>query len=98
MNTLLVRPMLDANDDNDNEYDGATSIMLSHEPLIHLKRSQLKCNVCVSQDELDGIYALTAWLTGYVANGGAGIPGQYELLMLYRRLRASHNAQQRNGS
>jgi len=72
--------------------------MLFHEPLIHLKGDKLRCNIVVDQDELDGIYALLGWLEGYSANGGEGIPGQYELLMVYRRLRAAHIAQQRGGA
>ena len=80
----------------EDDDDRALSLMLSHEPLIHLpKNKSLKCNICISQDELDGIYALSAWLDGYIANGGNAIPGQYELLMVYRRLRASQNAQHR---
>lgn len=79
----------------ENSNDKSASLMMFHEPMIHLKKEKFKCDVIVSQDELDGIYALNAWLEGYIANGGNGIPGQYELLMLYRRLRASSKAQQR---
>jgi hypothetical protein len=69
--------------------------MLFHEPIIHLKKQELRCTVVVSQEELDGLYALSNWLDGYVAHGGEGIPGQYELLMVYRRLRNAHSAQQK---
>jgi len=79
----------------------AASLMLFHEPMIHLKgKDKLTCPVVISQDDLDGLYALTTWLEGYIANdpGGAGVPGQYELLMLYRRLRAASISQsKKNG-
>ncbi len=79
--------------------DGETpATMLFHEPMIHLKgNSKLSCNLVISQDDLDGLYALATWLEGYIANdtGGAGVPGQYELLMVYRRPRAAQQAQER---
>ena len=75
------------------------SLMMFHEPMIHLTTSPLKCIVSTSQDDLDGIYALVTWLDGYVSNGSAdAVPGQYELLMLYRRLRAASISQsKKNG-
>ena len=77
----------------DKEHERA-SLMLFHEPVIHLEDVNLRCDVTVSQDELDGVYSLISWLDGYAANGGQGIPGHYELLMLYRRLRGAYNSQQ----
>ena len=76
------------------------STMLFHEPMIHLKgSSKLSCNLVISQDDLDGLYALAVWLEGYIANdtGGGGVPGQYELLMVYRRLRAAQATQSKKG-
>ena len=65
------------------------SLMLMHEPLIHLAAEKLECKLVVSQEELDGIYALLTWLDGYTSAGSEGVPGHYELLMVYRRLRHS---------
>lgn len=81
----------------DNRELERASLMLFHEPMIHLREKRLRCNVTVSQDDLDGVYALITWLDGYVANGSTAVPGHYELLMLYRSLRNADNAQQKSG-
>lgn len=78
--------------------------MADHESIIHLSdykkapEGEPKCQpvyqktvtISVTQDEVDGINALIHWLSGYTeGHGGGRIPGHFNLVMLYRSMRAA---------
>jgi len=69
------------------------SLMMSNEAIIHLKEYEdFMCAVRLYQEDLDGLNSLIHWLDGYSSGSDKAVPGHYELSVVYRKLRAAHNA------
>lgn len=59
---------------------------MTNDKVFGIGAQALRCEVLVTQDNVNGLSALIHWLEGFEAAGKGRPPGQFELVMHYRAL------------